>query len=203
DKWASYLDDEKIIAWFAMNPDIIHPKLHPMPIGIASAYYPHGNTAVFDDCIKNYKNNLRSKLLYINFSSWTNPTYRAPIREYFEKKNFATCVGIKDTRSYLIDISEHKFVLSPRGHGLDCHRTWETLLMGSFPIVATSTLDPLYKDLPVVIINDWQEVTPEFLEIKYQELTSSDKTYNFAKLYMPYWLDKMNEIKKTTKNQTH
>ena len=202
DKWSSYLEDEKILAWFAMNPDIIHPKLHPMPIGIASAYYPHGNTTIFDECIKTYKNSLKKELLYINFSTWTNPEYRTPIRSYFEKQGFATCVGTKDTRSYLLDISSHQFVLSPKGHGLDCHRTWETLLMGSFPIVETSPLDPLYQDLPVVIIHDWKEVTPEFLAMKYQELSSPDKTYNLAKLYMPYWIEQMNIIKNKEKNKT-
>jgi hypothetical protein len=201
DRWAPYLDDEKILAWFAMNPYIIHPKLHPMPLGLSRAYYPHGNTAVFDDCIKNHKKNLKRKLLYINFSTWTNPAYRTPIRSYFEKQGFATCVGIKDTKSYLMDIAEHKFVLSPRGHGLDCHRTWEALLMESYPIVATSPLDPLYHDLPVVIIKDWKEVTPEFLDAKYKELSSPERTYNFAKLYMPYWIEEMQTIKTKARNQ--
>ena len=29
----------------------------------------------------------------------------------------------------------HRFVLSPPGHGLDCHRTWEAILLGAIPIV--------------------------------------------------------------------
>jgi hypothetical protein len=179
-----------------MNPDRIHPKLHPMPIGIASACYPHGNTQIFDQCIKQYKNNTKEKLVYLNFSTWTNPTYRTPIKMYFEKQGFATCAGTTDLKSYLIDISKHKFVLSPRGHGLDCHRTWEALLMGSFPVVETSPLDPLYEDLPVVIIQDWQEVSPDFLMKKYKELSSPSKGYNFEKLYMPYWIEQMQTIKK-------
>ena len=46
---------------------------------------------------------------------------------------------------------KYKFILSPPGAGFDCHRTWEALYLGAIPIVKTSSLDPLYKDLPVVI----------------------------------------------------
>ena len=54
------------------------------------------------------------------------------------------------------------FEVSPRGHGLDCFRTWEALLLGTIPIVRRSPLDPLYaeEEFPVVIVDDWTEVTP-------------------------------------------
>lgn len=57
------------------------------------------------------------------------------------------------------------FEVSPRGNGLDCFRTWEALLLGTIPIVRTSTLDPLYEDeaLPVVIVQAWTEITAENL----------------------------------------
>ena len=42
-------------------------------------------------------------------------------------------------------ISEHRFVASPMGAGFDCYRTYEILMMGSYPIVKTSQLDMLYK----------------------------------------------------------
>ena len=34
---------------------------------------------------------------------------------------------------YLMALGRHRFVISPRGNGLDAHRTWETLLVGSIP----------------------------------------------------------------------
>jgi len=57
------------------------------------------------------------------------------------------------------------FEVSPRGNGLDCFRTWEALLLGTIPIVRTSTLDPLFEDeaLPVVIVREWAEITAENL----------------------------------------
>jgi hypothetical protein len=59
--------------------------------------------------------------------------------------------------------SQVAFVLSPHGRGLDCYRTWEALLMGAIPIVKRSPLDPLFDGLPVVIVDDWSEITESAL----------------------------------------
>ena len=31
--------------------------------------------------------------------------------------------------------TQYKFILSPKGHGLDCHRTFEILLLGGIPVL--------------------------------------------------------------------
>ena len=46
---------------------------------------------------------------------------------------------------------DYAFVASPRGLGLDTHRTWEALFLGSIVIVRSSSIDELFEDLPVVI----------------------------------------------------
>jgi len=52
------------------------------------------------------------------------------------------------------------FVAAPWGHGLDTHRFWEALMMGSVPVVLSSPLDVLYKQFPVIILQSWQEAQP-------------------------------------------
>lgn len=58
---------------------------------------------------------------------------------------------------------QHAFVLSPHGSGLDCHRTWEALVLGNIVLVKSSSLDRLYAGLRVQILSDWNEITPENL----------------------------------------
>ena len=57
-------------------------------------------------------------------------------------------------RQFLHEMGRHRFVLSPRGNGLDAHRTWETMLVGAIPIVRHSPLHPLYDRLPVLVVAD-------------------------------------------------
>jgi len=187
--YESYLEDAKIIAWFGQNIEKLHPKMHHLPIGIANKMYPHGNTQIFDTYIQTHKAMRRDKLLYMNFAIWTYPPERGPVFRMFARKPFCSTAENRTPAQYLDDLSHHKFVLSPRGNGLDCHRTWEALLMGSIPVVRSSTLNSLYKDLPVLVIRDWKEVTQEFLEKKYKEMLG--KKYNTRKLYADYWFEQI------------
>lgn len=50
------------------------------------------------------------------------------------------------------------FVLSLAGNGLDCHRTWEALYLGSIVVTKRSPLDPLHAGLPVAIVDDLVEL---------------------------------------------
>lgn len=86
--------------------------------------------------------------------------------------------------------ARYPFVLSLKGNGLDCHRTWEALYLGSIVITLTSPLDALYVDLPVVILKDWKEILDEknlqrWL-IQYGPLTAKDHVRNLlqAETYM-------------------
>jgi hypothetical protein len=87
----------------------------------------------------------------------------------------------------------YSFVLSPHGNGLDCHRTWESLVLGCIPIVKSSLIDDLYEDLPVLIVKAWQEINKELL---LQTINNfKNKTFNLDKLKLDYWLKKMEDCK--------
>ena len=112
---------------------------------------------------------------------------RAWVVEYFEYKNY--CFKVTERLpfpEYMKQMSDFKFSLSPRGYGPDTYRTWEALMVGSIPIVHTSQLDSLYADLPIVIVDNWETITQEFLEKKYKEITS--KKWPIDKLFMEYWV---------------
>ena len=92
--------------------------------------------------------------------------------------------------------SQHVFVASPRGNGLDTIRTWEALIMGCIVIVrrlddtpaATTVMEELYADLPVVIIDRWSDITRDLLDRILSEYSS--RTFNYDKLTMKYWIDR-------------
>lgn len=98
---------------------------------------------------------------------------------------------------------EYAFSISPHGNGLDCHRTWEDLLLGCIVIVKTSALDVLYKDLPVVIIKDWSEITKENMDLwlaQYGDAFINPKYRE--KLTSAYWHAKIEAINLSYKRIT-
>lgn len=50
-----------------------------------------------------------------------------------------------------------KFVISTRGRGHDCFRTWKALLVDTVPIVLSSPITRLYDDIPIMIVDDYRE----------------------------------------------
>lgn len=192
--FAHYLEDEKILGWFGQNAEeIIHPKLHPIPIGLENRYNKNGNPDVVRQSTRIFKNSEKKSLLYMNFAIQTSPTERTKVYRTFETKPYCKVAPSKPYIQYLQDLAETKFTLSPRGNGLDCHRTWESLYLGAIPIVRTSVSDSLYDGLPVLIIQSWDEVTEEFLEEKYQEIYNEPHTLD--RMYIDYWLQQIEAAK--------
>ena len=87
----------------------------------------------------------------------------------------------------------YAFVVSPHGNGLDCHRTWEALILGCIPIVKTSLLDNMYDNLPVLIVNSWKDVTRELLTNTV--INFKERVFYYEKLTLKYWLEKFKSHK--------
>lgn len=191
EKYRDYLNDEKIGAWFAQNAGIIHPKLIPIPIGLANHYWPHGDINVVNNVVSDSSSN-KSIYVYSNFNVSTNVSVRRPIYLLFKDKTYCYTVPVKSFSSYLYDLKCSKFVLSPPGNGMDCHRTWEALYMNAVPIVQSSTMNWMFQDLPVIIVEDWGHIDEEFLEKEYEKVKS--KQGDMKKMYFDYWWNKIKAV---------
>lgn len=96
---------------------------------------------------------------------------------------------------------EYAFQISPRGNGLDCFRTWESLFLGVIPIVRSSPLDALYRaeQLPVVIVEAWEQVTEANLRRWQDELAPRFDDTLRHKLTCDFWLTKIDEARASAK----
>ncbi|KAJ3245727.1 hypothetical protein HDU77_009266 [Chytriomyces hyalinus] len=148
------------------------------------------------------------RYLLSSFQISTNRTARLPVHDLFcgkkepavpqnllEKVNNVRSIthcsfqkGIKKLEFYRDTLSKSLFVLSPPGAGPDCYRTYEALFLGAYPIVKSSDLDVLFKDLPVLIVNEWRDITVELLEQTYRDFQS--RKFDFSTLYTDYWRQK-------------
>ncbi|GAB4186401.1 MAG: hypothetical protein Tsb0015_04160 [Simkaniaceae bacterium] len=182
------LNDSKIIKWFSRNVDLPqHPKMHIIPVG-ACWFSPIREIKVLQEELNRVKKNFQmEKSIFCNvgFSVWTNPSKREPCYSYFKKQSFASIVPSLPFPEYINTLKNSLFVISPEGCNIDCYRTWEALICGAYPVVQSSTIDSLFEDLPVVIVNSWEEVTEEFLLLKKEEFERS--YFNLEKLKFDYW----------------
>ena len=64
--------------------------------------------------------------------------------------------------------ASYKFAISPPGNGIDCHRTWEMILVGVVPVMRRGEIDSVFgrleDDGAVLLVDSWDEVDEALLE---------------------------------------
>jgi hypothetical protein len=137
----------------------------------------------------------KKPICYGNFHFFTSTTYGADREEALDKIP-KDCIEYEEERLPRIKVFEkmahYKFIISPFGNGIDCHRTWEALALGCIPIIRSSGLDSLFSGLPVMIVNDWSEVTKEKLESFEPDYTQLEK------ITLDYWTRRLNSFLDST-----
>jgi len=185
---SSYMLPDNVIRWYAVNVQVHNPRIRSIPIGICNdRWFPWMNRKETilkqNEQQRDYRN-----LAYMNFDIRTSPAKRKPVYDAFKDKTWVTTrmgVNTVDYEDYIENIYNHSFVICPGGNGTSTHRTWETLYLGSIPIEKINGDNVNYTDLPILLVNDWSEVTEEFLNEKWIEMQG--KTWNLDKLNFNYW----------------
>lgn len=197
------IDDEIINRYmprtmWCINKQTTKPNVFSLPLGITNHSFemenhPYGNLSIMLEVRQEPR--VRKNLCYMNFSIWTYPQERQRVWELLCGKEWVT-VGeqlhdLEGRKQFLRDLKSHPFVLCPRGNGLDTHRLWEALYMGSIPVVRRDIGYNDFTELPICWVNDWTDVTPEFLEYELERIKSG--RFDMNRLKLSYWIERIRE----------
>ena len=198
------LNNPYLIKWFGTFPAITHSKLSPLPLGPKANWKKteflseYMNTNMYDIASKDINPLVhnRKSLLYCNFSNTTSNPYikehkNCRIKLWEILKNIEIPVtNVKSQKDYLSDLSNFVYCLCPPGNGCDSHRVWEALMMNCIPIVIKyEPISELYKNLPVLILDKWEDLTVELLNSKKEYF--SNFVFNRELIYKKYYIDKI------------
>ena len=179
--------------WFGQNS--YSRNVIPLPIGFENRRWEN-SFGPKTEWMKEIKNEEIDPLgsVYLNCNTKTNLNARRECYLKAYKIPFVTCDDPNLTyKEYLRKIKSHKFTLSPRGNGLDCHRTWEILMMDRIPVIKKEgSLERLYKDYPVLFVEDWDELTSLNLDFIYNDLSKKFKD-NQTDLSFEKWKGLIND----------
>lgn len=199
ESYATFADNPMVIHWFAQNLNIRHPKISMIPIGVANIMWNHGKRELFQNLPK-IEFSKKENLVYFEFTVCTNNSKRQICKDIISKH--FTFGNRLSSIEYLNKLANSKFIISPEGNGIDCHRIWETLLVGSVPVVLRSIFsEELAKEFPILIVNSWEEVTPDFLESNIPRF--SDIKWPIKKLDIEYYKNKIEEKAEIAKQKMH
>jgi hypothetical protein len=137
-RYFKHLDNDKVIAWFTINLDDTHNhiKLHSLPLGHVWKSRSDMLLDAFELGLS--KPWVRRKHENIWMMSQTN-LKRKSILESLQKQtnvNIQPIYTESNPQKHMLQLyTSTKYVFSPPGAGLDCHRTWEALTAGAIPVV--------------------------------------------------------------------
>lgn len=182
-----------LIKWYGQNVDIIHEKIESIPIGLENSIWFKEIEKEQKILKKRIADKKCINLMYVCHNINTNPTERTEPYQIFKDSSWVTLeygVNGNNFDNYLDKIHSHKFVLCPEGNGIDTHRTWETLYVGSIPIEKRNLNNKFYSDLPICFIDKWSDISEDFLNKEYDRITNTK--WDLKKMDFFYW---ENEIK--------
>lgn len=207
-----HIDDARLTvspscdSWFAQNKDCDSNNITPIPIGIENMILRTNDTAqkgafssevkgahqkgILLDRINGFCMN-KTGLAYLNFNVNTYPEYRQYVWDKYSKEEWITTTKNLTMEKFYFDIASHKFVFSPRGNGVDCHRTWEALYLRTIPIVKRCRHMEEFKELPIFFVDNWGNICYNELNNFYEKV--QDSLYDLDKMKISYWRRRINE----------
>ncbi len=139
---------ENVVKWYCVNANILHPKVKSLPFGIQeqadiSLFAGLSSREKFDAIYVNFACNTNERLRLSNF--FLSNTDKIPASVVTKSKSYS---------EYLNDISRFRYVLCPPGNGYDSYRIWETLYVGSIPVVFSDYWNEDFSGLPLIRISE-------------------------------------------------
>ncbi len=151
------------------------------------------------------KTNEKTILCYANFGIPCDRWFGNPRKElisFIKDKDFILIENIfeknphKYTNDYFYDkISRSKFTLCPRGSGIDTYRLWDSICLGSIPIVEKYDGHAEFIHLPILFVDSYEEINEDFLNKKYELFSKQDFCYD--KMKIEYWDNLFSKITHT------
>ena len=145
EKYMKYVKNSRIIKWIGHNIEFQHEKIVKIPLGFSN------KSAENEELLNKLSErkigySMKEPKMFISYMEETHDK-RKNLLSMFENKKWVIFGKKCAFETYMENINKHKFVLCPRGNGVDTYRFWETVFMGSIPVVESSNLDDLYKQV--------------------------------------------------------
>jgi len=175
------LNNEKVVTYFVSQhkSNFRHKKLDYLPIGLGtktlkSELSVENVTRLMGKLILELETNCHENkcTLYpaaVNMNTVGPKTTKERSATFSHAQRVFPSIknmyGLRSSAEMLEHYARSALVFSPKGTHFDCWRHYEAILMGSIPIVDDHfTLRRILADLPVVFVENWNDLSLEVLE---------------------------------------
>lgn len=170
-----------------------HPKVMSIPLGVK------------EDRVQVLLDTLHANDTCGNDTVWVNTRYRDQNPDLLQvveriERRFNTAIkqpqGQNPEAFDYQEIKCSRFVMCFPTFGTDSYRIWETLALGSIPILEKipGGWYHTYDELPVLWVDNFENVTQEMLEKEYVRILQNKDNYNYKRLQKRWWLVRIYQL---------
>ena len=186
-----------ISKWFSINVSHDDADLIPIPLGLPETR--NTKNIIYEDfSYLRLKFEKKTEKIFSNFNLNTRYFHRYKYAKTgLDNTDFIIQKANSNYIDYLNSLSKYKYTLCPWGNGYDTHRLWESLYSKSIPITTGHIAFKNFKDLPIIFINDYEQINLEYLR-KY-----TFNNLNLEKLNINWWINLIASNKKESDNKIY
>lgn len=180
--------------WFALNADYKHPDLVPIPIGIENHTGAWKGTLIDLPFWEDYNISnkyIKEKSLLVNFqgkgSQYFSHGSRQAWIEQLTNQGFHVSERMPSIEN-LNNTRQHYLCASPRGNGIDCHRTWEALYFDCIPIVPKHHIYDNFN-APILQVESEKCIDKKLIGSLVSRYNNGEFSFDKRILNIDYWLD--------------
>lgn len=230
DDFQAFIADARILKWFAQNTVMRHEKLVQIPVGLdyhtlsekATDWGPKTSPQEQEKSLQQIQSEASSfesrdpTVFTDKFDPSSHKSRSSVWKSLSHQSNILHIQERTVPRNELWNLmTQHRFVVSPRGKGIDCHRTWEALVLGCVPLVSAGPHNRIFEDhgLRVIEMDDksWDNVASDEIQAA---MTSALQQKTFAEaevfrentipppLYLKYWVSQFRDFSKIPVTQS-
>lgn len=180
---------DNLTVWYTQNLNFTHPKVNPIPIGLENEHWHPAKRGAMHNLPTGRDRKIRA------FMQLNPDTHKERWDLLIKLKSgnvfadYGHSLNGHNFEGYVANLISYAFCMCPRGNGIDTHRIWEALYLGCIPIVKKHVTHKCLSDLPVMLVDEWEEVTPQRLESEYRNIQEGE--YKMEKLSFSYWKERI------------
>ena len=174
-----------LMSWVGTNLESVEPRMLTIPIGFQESERS-GSINLYRYIYENRSIRKDKEINILIPFLGESHTSRKLLIEMFGRKLSETCFSQSTRLShqrYMNQISKSRYVVCPRGNGIDTHRIYEAVLAGAIPLIESTSIWAMHRQFGLIIEN-WDELitVPEWplMEVPPHEFLSES-----------YWRDKV------------
>jgi len=212
------LNHPNIIKIFCENLDLEHEKIIPIPLGMCFASHDEYYHKLLNDletidydkkdidvgCCHNIHPSFNDNSNGWHYKMWDDrlefnkKCKEEPLNKIITFKDGNNLVNKQHALPEFQDfVKRSQFFICIHGGGIDpCPKVWESILLGSIPIIKHSTLDKAFEHLPVVFVDEFDKdnITEKKLDEWWDKLSpfyhdKHKRKQTLYKLSSDYWND--------------